>query len=425
MKGTLIQMACVTIPKGLGGVLTVVLNGVLLTRMTPAEFGVYAVCLTLVILAEAVLGNAIDMSAVKLASAYSLRDMPHAGAVERWAIVFKLGLSALTLSILLAFASPVSQALFHRHDPGLLVLTLSVAAGVLMMRSLSTHLQLQQRFSAYARIELLAQALRVCGIGVVLVSFAPSAEVLLWAALAGTILSLAGGLQITQFPWRHWHLEWSVGKEFLGTLRWMLATIVFSSLLARIDVLLLTRWSTIEQVGVFAAAQVFALIPEMLGLWLAVVFSRRVAPARADGTLLRMMTRVQLGLAAFALLVGFCAWLSLHSGAHWLPARYERSADVLMPLLIGALAGMLALPVTVPYILFTRPRFLLALDFLSLPLLVLAYHWAIGESGAIGAAWVSGGTRIMKSTLLLVLAWMWARQGSAEPATASLPAPAN
>lgn len=412
MKATLLQMACVTIPKGLGGVLTIVLNGVLLARMTPAEFGVYSVCLTLVILAEAVLGTAIDMSAVKIASAYSRCDMQRVVAVEQWAIIVKLGVSALTLSTLLAFAASASQALFHRHDPILLALTLSVAAGVLMMRSLSTHLQLRQRFGAYASLELLAQALRVCGIAAVLMWFDPSAEMLIWAALAGTLLSLIGGLQITQLRWQHWCLEWSDGKEFLRTLRWMLATIAFSSLLSRIDLLLLTRWSSIEQVGVFAAAQLFALIPEMLGLWLTVVFSPRVVPARADGTLLRLMARVQICLGAFALVVGFGAWILLQSGAIGLPASYGQSTEVLMPLLIGALTGMLALPVTMPYLLFTRPRFTLAFDLLSLPLLVLVYHWAISESGAVGAAWVSGGTRIIKAVVLQASAWWWARQGS-------------
>ena len=38
-----------------------------------------------------------------------------------------------------------------------------------------------------------------------------------------------------------------------------------------------------------------------------------------------------------------------------------------------------------------------------------AYHLAIGHSGAVGAAWVSGGARIIKATVLQVVAWLWAR----------------
>ena len=46
----------------------------------------------------------------------------------------------------------------------------------------------------------------------------------------------------------------------------------------------------------------------------------------------------------------------------------------------------------------------------SLPLLLLAYHIGIGAAGAVGAAWVSAGARIIKAVVLQALAWHWARQ---------------
>ena len=409
MKGALFQAACVAIPKGLGGLLTILLNGVLLVRMTPIEFGVYSICLTLVTLADAVLGSAVDMSAVKLASSYRLNDVRRAVAIEQWAVSVKLGLTVLVMAIMLPMAPTISETLFHREDPALLTLVLVVAAGVLQMRSISTHLQLRGRFAHYAGLELLAQAMRVLGIGAVLMWFTPSAMSLSLAALAGTLLALVGGIQITRLRWQPLQLKWADGREFLHSLRWIFATFAFSSMLGRIDLLLLTHWSTMDQVGLFAAAQVFAMIPELLGLWLAVVFSPRVAPARENGTLRRMMIRVQLGLGALAALIALAGWLVLQWGVQWLPAGYASSADILVPLVLGALAGMMALPVTMPFIMFTKPRFIFIYDLVTLPFLLLAYHWAIAHSGAMGAAWVAAISRFLKSITLQVLAWRWSR----------------
>jgi O-antigen/teichoic acid export membrane protein len=411
MKSALFQAACVAIPKGLGGLLTILLNGLLLVRMTPSEFGIYAICVTLVTLADAVLGSAVDMSAVKLASAHRLNDVRRAIAIEQWAVAVKLGLTVLVLAVMLPMAPTVSEALFHRSDPSLLMLVLIVAAGVLQMRSISTHLQLRGRFGHYAGLELLAQTMRVVGIGAVLIWFEPSAMSLNWASLLGTAVALLGGIQIARLRWQPVKLQWAEGREFLHSLRWIFVTFAFSSLLGRIDLLLLTHWSTMDQVGLFAAAQVFAMIPELLGLWLAVVFSPRVAPALENGSLRRMMGRVQLGLAGLAVVIALAGWLVLQWGMAWVPAGYADSADILVPLVLGALAGMIALPVTMPFIMFTRPSFIFVYDLVTLPFLLLAYHWAIAHSGAMGAAWVGAISRVLKAGTLQTLAWLWARPG--------------
>lgn len=411
---TLYQTLCVAMPKGLGGFVTIGLNGLLLTRLTPAEFGVYSICLLLVTLADGVLGAAIDMSAVKLASLHRLHDPRRAIAAEQWAALFKVGLSLLLIALLLPALPHLSQALFHRSDAALLLLAMTVAAGVLLMRSLFTHLQLGGRFAAYAGLELLAQSLRVAGIAAVLLWWQPSAWTLTLAALSGTGLAVLGGLRISNLRFTPWRLRWSDGFELLHTLRWMLLTFALSSLYARLDILLLTQWSTIDQVGLFAAAQVFAFVPELFGMWLAVVFSPRVAPAQADASLRGLMLRVQSVVGAAALAAGLLIGGLLSALPGSLPGKYSGAAELLMPLLLGSLAGMVALPVSVPFVMFAKPRFIVTYDLLSAPLLLLAYHLAIQHGGAVGAAWVSGCARLLKAAVLLVSAWLWAQPARLE-----------
>ena len=417
--GTLYQTLCVAVPKGMGGFVAIGLNGLLLTHMAPTEFGVYSICLLLVTLADGVLGAAIDMAAVKLASQYRAHDQRRADAAEQWGALFKIGLSLALIGLMLPALTPLSQALFHREDSSLLLLAMAVALGVLVMRSVFTHLQLGGRFAAYAVLELLAQSLRVAGIGAVVLWWQPSAWTLTMAAVIGTGLAVLGGLHIAKIGKVPWRLRWSDGRELLQTLRWMLLTFALSSLYARLDVLLLTQWSTIEQVGLFAAAQVFAFVPELFGMWLAVVFSPRVASAQADATLRRLMLRVQSAVGFCALVCGLLIWLLLCWLPEYLPHRYAGVADILIPLLLGAFGGMLVIPVTVPFVMFARPRFIVAYDVLSAPLLLLAYHVAINHAGAVGAAWVSGCARLTKAAILLAGAWIWADPARYEKLTLS------
>ena len=411
MKRSLYQTVCVSLPKGLGGLLTIVLNGILLTRMTAAEFGVYAVCLLICTLADGVMGAAIDMSAVKLASSRRLHDRRGAAAVEHWALIFKLGVSVGVLLALIPWLSPLSMALFHREDPALLTLALVVAAGVLAMRSVALNLQLAERFEAYAGLELWAQTLRVVGILAVLQWWQPNALTLTLASLLGSALAVTGGLYIARLSWSSAPWRWADGRELWLSLRWMLATFALSAIYVRADMLALTRWSSIEQVGLFAAAQVFAFVPELFGMWVAVVFSPRVMPAHADGSLRSLMRRVQGSIGCLAVAAAALAWLLLQGLPHWLPPAFARSTDIFWPLLLGALAGMVAMPVTVPFVMFSRPGFILTYDLVSLPLLLLAYYWAIRHFGAVGAAWISAGSRIIKSTALQFCAWTWAQPG--------------
>lgn len=411
MRKSLLQTACVAVPKGLGGVLTVLLNGVLLSHMAPGDFGIYAICLTLVALADGVLGSAIDMSVVKLASVYRLDDLPRADAVERWGVAIKLMITVALVCTALPMAGPLSSTVFKHPSPQLLMLVLGVAGGVLLLRSAFLHLQLQQRFGAYAMLELLAQALRVGGIAAVLLWSQASAQSLMTMSVVCTLVALlsAGWLVRFRLP-QQAILPGREGRELIRALRWMFVTFAFSAFLSRADLLLLTQFSTLEQVGLFAAGQVFAQIPELLGSYLAVVVSPKVAPASRAGTLLTLMLWVQGSMMVIAIVLVVAVFAFMHFGAAWLPHGYTGSVEVLILLLAGSLAAMFAFPVAIPYIMFFKPDFIFKLDLYTLPLLLVAYYFAIPSAGAIGAAWVSGGARLFKLGLMLICTWIWARR---------------
>jgi hypothetical protein len=94
-----------------------------------------------------------------------------------------------------------------------------------------------------------------------------------------------------------------------------------------------------------------------------------------------------------------------------LPHAFVRSQQVILILLPGAIAGFLIFPLTIPFLMFLRPRFLFAMDALALPFLLIAYRFAIPAHGITGAAWVTSSYGCLKAAVALTLAWRWVREG--------------
>jgi hypothetical protein len=66
---------------------------------------------------------------------------------------------------------------------------------------------------------------------------------------------------------------------------------------------------------------------------------------------------------------------------------------------------MAIFPLTLPFLLFVRPRFFFVMDCLSLPILLTLYIFAIKHHGALGAAWVTAASKVIKGLLAQIVAW--------------------
>jgi hypothetical protein len=64
------------------------------------------------------------------------------------------------------------------------------------------------------------------------------------------------------------------------------------------------------------------------------------------------------------------------------------------------------------FLMFVRPKFILTLDCISIPFLLVAYAYAIPRYGALGAAWVTSAGRVFKGLLAQIAAARWAAQPS-------------
>ena len=230
---------------------------------------------------------------------------------------------------------------------------------------------------------------------------APLVITLLWVTLWGKDIFRSTGFRFRAAPL----------AELFDCVKWFLITFSLSAVISRMDLLLVSRWSGLKEAGYYAAGQSFAIIPQLIGLYLSVVLGPTIMPRIKDGTFYRMFRSTQLGI--FALAAAIYAGFLLFWGpisTLVLPARYLHSSAVIKALIPGALAGMATFPLTLSFVMFTRPRFLFLMDCVALPFLVALYWYSIHYFGATGAAWVTSIAALVRAAVSQSMAWRWARE---------------
>ena len=419
MKRGLIEFLCVALPKILGGVCTIGLNLILLRHLDVEDFGIYSLCVAGILLADAIVGSAIDLGVMRLAPMHRLTDPERSLSIEKSAFYIKLCMVG-ALSIMLGlWAGPLGRIVFHRSgDANLIWIACGGAMSMLMLRSALAHLQVSRRFGLYGLFDLIHAVLKFGGIAVLLVLFpghvspgslltffmiGPVAVFLVFLATEGRVF------------FRRFACQRQAAVELLGFVKWFLLTFAVTSTVARLDVFLITFLTDIHEVGIFSGGYIFTLIPELLGSYMAVVLSPRVMPYLREGRFCSFFQKFQSACIVGAIGIYIAAlcmmgWI----GQYLLPEDFARSSHIILILLPGALAAMITFPLTISFLMFVRPNFLLKLEIATLPFMAVAYGWAIPTHGAVGAAMVTSGFRVFKAAVSQRVAWKLARQARDE-----------
>ena len=407
-KNLLVEFTLVVLPKILNGVGLILINAFALQVLGPSMFGVFYLCTVAILLVDGVLGSAFDMGVVRLVPTLQCREPERARNIESAALFIKITIGVVVAILVFPFARPLAAAAFEmpgRSD--LIYLTCAAAIAVLALRSVQAHLQVTGDFAAYGALDLFASLLRLFGVCAVLKYVMPDpAPALAMLALAPALAFAYGISTRCRGLIRFNAGVWSASGELMNFVKWTLMTFCVTTIAARIDLLLLKVWSTIEEVGLFSAGQVLTMIPELLGMYLAIVVSPKIMPAIENGTFPAMLKRFQIlavAVVGVGLVVGYVS-LGL-IGKYFFPAEYQRSVTILGILLPGALMSMANFPLVVPAIMFVRPRALVTIELIFLPVLIAAYFVAIRNSGAEGAAIVTTCGRTLKAFVQLAAAW--------------------
>jgi O-antigen/teichoic acid export membrane protein len=396
------ELLCVMVPKGLSGVLQIAINFALLRHLGPSEFGLLSVCVTGIILSDAIISPPVDMGVLRLAPLDEMEGPRASVRLQKAALVLKF-------TALVALAAPVvimpglfSNLLFRQPgEARLLYLTVLGVVGLGLLRSTQTHFQVSGRFVSYGVVDLAQSMLKYGGIALLLAYSAASPETILTFHATVPLAVTTVALFLLARPLLFSKLRFEEAKRLWGVVKWYVATTALGSLVSRIDLFIVSSMIGVAAAGILGAAYTFAMIPQLLGMYMSVVFSPRIMRLWQQDKLAPVYYRYQQLLAALAVVLYAAAWVGFPVLARWfLPRSFDATTGVFLALLPAMLCSLINFPWSIPFLLFMRPRLLLTLDCVGFPVLLLLYWRVIPSYGAFGAAVLTSCYSILKTFVM-------------------------
>jgi O-antigen/teichoic acid export membrane protein len=376
-----------------------------------AQFGIFALCSTVILLGDTILGSSLDLAVMRLAPLEHGRDEPLCLALQKAGFYLKIGLG-LVYCVGITICAALAGLLREKDEKQVIFATCAAILALLLLHSAQAHAQVAHRFYLFGLIDFLQSTVEFGGIAVLIlvgrvslplaISFlavGPLCGFIAWRATAGR--EFASALKGHQFElmarlWKHG--------------RWFLITFGLATLLSRLDIFLLSKWSTLSEVGIFSAGQVIAWVPVLVGTYLAVILTPRIMPLARDGKFNAFYRKFQPALLG-ACILGYLLSLFVIPliGPMLLPSTFARSLPIISVLIPGAIAGLASFPLTLNFVMFVRPKFLFTMDCISFPIVALLFFYAIPRYGAIGAAWVTSATNMARALIAQIMAWQWSQ----------------
>lgn len=403
-RNRLLTDAVVTIlPKLAGGGLTLLLGLVLIGHLPAADYGHYALAITVIFLADAIAGMPFDLAVLRLVPTGAAGTSRQGRSVEQTALAMKLALSFVAggLALVTAILSEVDLM-------GIILVALTVAAAtsLLVLRSSLLRMQMRSRFRAYGALELAHVSLKLGPAFALAFTQTGGVAGVLTCLAAGPVLAL--GLATLWMPDLRIlpRLNRTAAAQMLRLLRWYGPTLALGATLARLDILVLSAVAPPETVGIYGAATVIASVPDMLGMYMGVVLTPTVLSMARAGTLRPWFVRMQLALSALALAVLGLTGLAFALGVDaLLPSAYAGTLPILAILLPGSVLAMTTSALSLSFVMVARKDWLLRVDAVVAPLALIGYLLAVPGYGAMGAATVAATVTIARSLAVLGAAW--------------------
>jgi O-antigen/teichoic acid export membrane protein len=403
----------VAIPKIAGGVATIFLHLYAIRHLDPATYGAFGLCLTCLVIFESFVGSALDLGVLREAPLLRGGGTLGLSSLERSALVIKLGVGIVLLAIVALCGDWLSALVFHQREGRSIFAALVIAGtGVLLVRSVQVSFQVSQRFRLFGATDLAHTWLRVMLVcGLISAGGASVASLMVAYAVAAVAVATGFGIlllkDILNVSWVNLAECRKLAKYGSGVLVvGALGTILDSG-----DMFSLAVLSTPEEMGIYKAGLIIALLPELFGTYLAQVFSPRIMTYCKDGVFYRFFMKLQIGAftaSAVILVTGLLLTRPIISVLF--PDRYGASIAIVMILLPAGIAGLIAFPVVVNFLAFFALRKLFVVDCIMVPFVVVAYYYAAKGGGAHAVAGVTSISRLIKAITLHIITVRIARR---------------
>jgi len=390
-------------------VLSLFVSGVIVARIaTPAEFGLYAAALSLILILDGVLGAPLDTSGVRFASLYA----DDASRVDRFlGALFRLKLLvAIAVGALLATSATVAGV----PDWSWVLIAAVAFSTVCLMaaRSVMNYLQVNLRFGTYSSLDLLLASLRLLFVCIAAyIGVMTAGPYVALYGLGALLIVLFGLFRFRQnyllAPWP----ERDDGRAMLRHAGLVSLVIMLGTLTGRSDILILEARAGAESAGLYAAAFHMASVVTLLAGYISVVSQPRILAWVRDGRasgLVRL--NMMLGIAASIVIVGVSYLLP--QLVIWIFGdAYADARPLLNILLFGACLDLLIMPILLSFALQLLPRLALIAEAI-IAAGFFAAVFAIDGLGPLTMAWIV--TAVRGAKLLCYLGMFAFRQDAVQ-----------
>jgi O-antigen/teichoic acid export membrane protein len=325
------------------------IGGILVARFSgAAEYGVFCVAMSAVLICDGMIGAPLDMAAVRF-SALHEGEVARSNRFQAMALHLKLILAGLVFLAVLLLLPWIREWRTDRvTGPFPIVSCFFAVTCLLMARSVGTGLQIRTHFRQYSLVDVAQGALRMVGFALLTAChFARAGLFLLVYGIAALATALSG---VTWFGQKYLLGRWPDRPDvsrMLSYCGYTAGIIALGTVTGRGDLIVLAILYGAGKTSAYALASQMAMLLAQLALYASVLTQPQVLPLARQGKLRRLflVNFVIVGFVAIAA-IGVLSPRFLDFVTQLVFGRgFDESVPLLQILCLGALIDLLVVPV--------------------------------------------------------------------------------
>lgn len=402
------QLTVVTLGRGIGFVLAIGTNILLVRLLGPAEYGVLALFLALITICIGILSEALDVALLRflplqLAAESGRADLYFLAAVTlKGFLIVGLGIVAF-----LAMDSVGTWLSLTEDRAELLSWVLIGVAGTMLLRSCVAYYQATHQLRRFVYAELCHTVCKLLFIGsCAVMGVLTAANAMVGIGLIALVVGVVTWVYLLKSERIALKLAPNQTAELWHFTKWVMLSFTIATIHSRADIPLLAHFRGAAEVGHYSAAITLSSVSEIILSFAAGAITPKIMVWMEQGRMTDFLKRcLRYGIAPCLVAIG-AVWIFAEPVISLLYSETYRPTVFLFQILsTGTLLWCLALPLAAPLVCMHRPRWEVLQNILVLLLMAGGSVFLIPSLGAIGTAYLVSGIKILTTGISLWLAF--------------------
>lgn len=379
-------------------------NVLVARRLGPEQFAPFAILFAVMMVVSGLTGPPLDMSLVRFAARYISPERDDSRPYFRFVFHLKCWVGLAILAVGFMFARPLTAMLIESSvsakdtvpSAPSYGMFLAFLGGVIITfwSFAQSYYQAHQNFIRYGRFELTSSFLRLVFVGLLLALGTHNMMAMFEAYVAALFVVMITGWRSLPRDLLRVEVPAGAGRAFFHFAKWVMLAGVFTTLVQRLDILLLGHFGVARNlVGNYGAAVSLALLGDLFVLTVLHVMLPRASQIKTATEMMRFLKRFWFPslLASLVMASGvvFAKPLALIAFG---PA-YMLTGYLFAILFVGAVTSLAAAPAVAAVFAMGAPRVVAILEGVRLIASLAIGVWAAPRYGVVGMAWTMSAVR--------------------------------